>query len=75
MGYADKTGYVEEKNNRYLHQNATDWLKSLRPQSTWKPSEEQMKAVGTAIKFMDYEICTPTVADNLRKLLEQLKTL
>lgn len=26
------------------------WLKSLRPQSRWKPSDEQMKALKYAIK-------------------------
>lgn len=30
--------------------NYIDWLKSLRPQSTWKPSKEQMKVLDEVIK-------------------------
>ena len=45
MNYAEKNGYVDEKNNYQIHQNAKDWLKSLRPQSHWRPSEEQLKVL------------------------------
>ena len=28
------------------------WLKSLRPQNRWKPSDEQMKALGKVLKYL-----------------------
>ncbi len=36
-------GATGKKENHY--QKEIDWLKSLRPQTTWKPSDEQMKAL------------------------------
>jgi hypothetical protein len=33
---------------RYSHDDVADWLKSLRPQPHWKPSEEQMEALERA---------------------------
>ena len=49
-----------------------DWLKSLRPQNRWKPSDEQMKALKHA--FND---CSIAFADMkiLATLYEQLKAL
>jgi hypothetical protein len=53
---------------------AVDWLKSLRPQSQWKPSDEQMEALDNAIAICserDYEIeCR---LDNLRQDLKKLR--
>jgi hypothetical protein len=43
MNYAEKNGYVDEKNNYQIHQNAKDWLKSLRPQPKQEWSEEDKK--------------------------------
>ncbi len=48
------------------------WLKSLRPQSHWKPSEEQMTAIQSAIGIVGE--LTPT-ALKLKELREQLKKL
>ena len=31
----------------------SDWLKSLRPQNNWKPSNEQMKALDSVIDEYD----------------------
>lgn len=45
-----------------------DWLKSLRPQSHWKPSKEQMKALWDAYKGGKEQ-------EPLRELIEQLKKL
>jgi len=35
--------------NRYSRKDIADWLKSLRPQPHWKPSEEQIQALTVAI--------------------------
>jgi hypothetical protein len=53
-----------------------DWLKSLRPQSTWKPSDEQIKAVRLARSFVvdDFDE-NPTLSDVLVELEKQLKKL
>jgi hypothetical protein len=50
-----------------------DWLKSLRPQSQWKPSDEQMKALGIAIRS-GIQLGT-WEEDALKSLAEQLKKL
>jgi hypothetical protein len=50
----------------------SDWLKFLRPQKQWKPSEEQMKALEDAIEFLG---CTKKVRNDLKSLYEQLKKL
>ena len=47
------------------------WLKSLRPQNTWKPSDEQMEALKSAAAncaYSEYQDC-------LRELIEQLEKL
>jgi predicted nucleic acid-binding protein len=48
------------------------WLKSLRPQNTWKPSDEQ-------IEILDMVLTNESMDDNiariLRELREQLKKL
>lgn len=48
-----------------------DWLKSLSPQSQWKPSDEQMEALESATEncaYSEYQDC-------LRELIAQLKKL
>ena len=51
------------------------WLKSLRPQSHWKPSEEQMEALSETIAFAPDTFkpkCTlVTLQDDLKKLREE----
>lgn len=54
-----------------------DWLKSLRPQNTWKPSEEQMNTLNLIISDY-YHACTKECdkkAIVLKSILEQLKQL
>jgi hypothetical protein len=54
-----------------LVEHIIDWLKSLRPRSTWKPSEEQLEALDSATEncaCSEYQDC-------LRELIEQLKKL
>lgn len=50
-----------------------DWLKSLRPQNQWKPSEEQMEALANALSLA--KNCGEESAFDLRTLHEQLKKL
>ena len=35
--------------NRYSRKDIADWLKSIRPQPHWKPSDEQIQALTVAI--------------------------
>lgn len=55
-----------------------DWLKSLRPQNTWRPSDEQMKAFENFVRGI-WESCYDSPYENnaklLYSLLEQLKKL
>jgi len=48
---------------------AVDWLKSLKPQNRWKPSDEQMNNLKQAISAFPYE------TDYLELLYEDLKKL
>lgn len=51
-----------------------DWLKSLRPQSHWKPSDEQMKALEESIMFLGTSwVSTRQFA--LESLYQELKKL
>ena len=50
-----------------------NWLKSLRPQNRWKPSDEQMKALADALSLANN--CGEEMAFDLRTLYEQLKKL
>ena len=59
-------------NSPYLDKIESDynWLKSLRPQSQWKPSEEQMAALEDAIYHVD-----DAVATQIAKLIGDLKNI
>ena len=66
-------GATGEKHNPY--QKEINWLKSLRPQSTWKPSDEQIHWLIWVINRMpDTEKANEAEAV-LRDLLEQLNKL
>ena len=84
MHYAEETGYVEEKNNSIIHQQAKDWLKFLKDRvgceanctTTWKPSDEQIKAVKLARSFVVDDFYEhPALSEILIELEEQLKKL
>jgi hypothetical protein len=49
------------------------WLKSLKDRYTWKPSEEQIKALAGALSLA--KNCGEENAFDLRTLYEQLKKL
>ena len=54
-----------------MKQSPIDWLKSLRPQPHWKPSEEQMEALSDAY----VEARTFKMADILESLHQDLEKL
>jgi hypothetical protein len=49
------------------------WLKSLKPQNRWNPSDEQMKALADALSLA--KNCGEDSSFDLRTLYEQLKKL
>jgi len=63
----------EERKYYYEGQKKVDWLKSLKPQKQWKPSEEQIKAVEESLSLA--KNCGEEYSFDLRTLLEQLKAL
>ena len=68
IAYFEKqVAFTDDDNPRYAN-----WLKSLRPQSTWKPSEEQMLAINTAINVLGKGTLN---GKQLIELQEQLKKL
>lgn len=52
-----------------IYEGFLDWLKSLKPQNRWRPSEEQMQALETAI------ICRTMPWEQLGTLYNDLKKL
>ena len=53
-----------------------DWLKSLKDRYTWKPSDEQIKAIRLARSFVTDDFDEhPTLSEVLIELEEQLKKL
>ena len=74
---------IEEINNAPLKRGEDweayiNWLKSLRPQNNWKPSEEQVKAFEHFIRSIgESGYASPYENDTklLYSLLEQLKKL
>jgi len=55
---------------------AERWLKSLKPQNRWKPSAEQIDAIGMAIPFVTDDFSdNPTLSEILKDLQNQLKAL
>lgn len=53
------------------YQREIDWLKSLRPQPQWKPSEKQINALAKNVEYVKVG-CTQHI---LKELLEDLKKL
>ena len=65
--------YWKSRSKRRIDEDkrVIDWLKSLRPQNTWKPSVEQIEALESATEncaYSEYQDC-------LRELIGQLKKL
>ena len=56
----------------------SNWLKSLRPQNTWKPSDEQMKVLNEILYFSanhESPHWNDYIFGTLNNLIRQLKTL
>lgn len=72
---ADKTIALRENPHcKALHRaydELLDWLKSLRPQPHWKPSEEQMNAIDAAQR----ELCSTEYNEGLCSLIDDLQKL
>lgn len=56
----------------YTFSKEIDWLKSLRPQNQWKPSDEQMVAINTAINVLGKGTLNGKQLINLREELQKL---
>ena len=70
----DYEGWCDtDKNHKATIETKISILKSLRPQSTWKPSKEQMKALNTCI--MQGEISYVGQGTELQSLYNDLKKL
>jgi hypothetical protein len=67
-------GATGKKENPY--QKEIDWLKSLRPQNTWKPSDEQIKVLEFFIPYVtECSVVLQKSKDTLSSLLSDLKKL
>ena len=62
----------EERKYYYEWQEKVDWLKSLRPQKHWKPSDEQIKALEAMLTVSPQ---SPAITSALIELYQQLKKL
>ena len=52
LNYIDITLFEEKSIPNVKYWKIMDWLKSLRPHKQWKPSEEQMDALETAVSSL-----------------------
>lgn len=73
----DKYGHSEIVSDlKEMYRERIDWLKSLRPQNTWKPSDEQIKAIRLARSFVTDDFGdNPTLSEILMELEKQLQKI
>lgn len=74
---ADKKELLDYKlliNESEVLQNEINWLKSLKPQSHWKPTDEQMRSLSNAINVL-HDLRENTDYGFLVSLYNDLKTL
>lgn len=64
--YVDMESFDRERNGDDL----LAWLKSLRPQKQWKPSDEQMRHLASAIEESNGNSVLQELYDHLKKLKE-----
>ena len=57
----------------YQQEQDIDWLKSLRPQNNWKPSDRQMDSITCAVKKMKESACYDSELVSLLNDLKKLK--
>ena len=68
----NRIGQLDHYWNRPTDEKLIERLKSLRPQSHWKPSEEQMEELLTAIEYLDVDGHEDTtILDSLYKDLRK----
>ena len=67
-----KTRYNDGLLTYNEYEQASLWLKSIKERYTWKPSEEQIKALEDSIEFLG---CTKKVREYLKSLYQDLKRL
>ena len=67
-----------DRNRGVCADECLKWLKSLKdkvkPQNTWKPSEEQMEALESATEncaYSEYQDCLRELIEQLKKLMEE----
>lgn len=70
----DDTGIPPTRLNDKYKGELKAFVKSLRPQSHWKPSKEQIYSLGTVVKGVG-ENSAGSIAYNLKELYEELKKL
>ena len=63
-------GYCKYDLGKDLYNEEIDWLKSLSPQSRWKPSEQEKAALRTAIQVMTKERSFPLLGAHLQNILD-----
>lgn len=71
--YANKV--VKGLHYEEIIESNIEWLKSLRPQSTWKPSKEQIEALEKTLKYFQMLNAFGETIDELKELKEQLEKL
>ena len=66
--YAIKETFKDEQNPHRI--GTLDWLKSLRPQSHWKPSAQELGALKTAVSVLTEERTFPKAAEQIQKIID-----
>ena len=76
--WLDAIKYLELFDAQGIHGNKAvpciNWLKSLRPQNKWKPSDEQIEALESATEncaYSEYQDCLRKLIGQLKKLMEE----
>lgn len=71
--FLKEQNYFDGKVNEFKepYKKEYDWLKSLRPQSQWKPSDEQMKALWEVYKGGEEQAALASLYSDLKKLMEE----
>ena len=71
--YQDKLNGNSHDSTEQYYINVINWLKSLKPQNRWKPSEEQIQALDTIYKTHCADSSCRKVVFNLLNDLKKLK--
>lgn len=74
--FLEEQNYFDGKANEFKepYKKECDWLKSLRPQSTWKPSDEQIGSLKLFIEHSPdyvYSEALQSLYNDLKKLREK----